>query len=179
MDFEITGNASFDSVNGTFTWDLPNHIFISGYDSNLLVFNTVNLNGGPPPTFTFTGGADSLTATVNLTKVEDTSPVLIGGYTVDSISGSPEFTSNFGAPGSMGNFSWTLNGNGPGSLGALLVSPGGSFIATPTSTGTLTPVGPPSEVPLPPAVYLFGSVLGGAFWLGRKKRNAVSGLSSA
>jgi hypothetical protein len=34
-------------------------------------------------------------------------------------------------------------------------------------------------VPLPPAIYLFGSVLGGAFWLGRRKRSAVDGLGSA
>jgi hypothetical protein len=34
-------------------------------------------------------------------------------------------------------------------------------------------------VPLPPAIALFGSALGGAFWLGRRKRSAVSGLGSA
>jgi hypothetical protein len=34
-------------------------------------------------------------------------------------------------------------------------------------------------VPLPPAIYLFGSVLGGAFWLRRRKRSAVSSLGSA
>jgi hypothetical protein len=34
-------------------------------------------------------------------------------------------------------------------------------------------------VPLPPAIYLFGSVLGGAFWLGRRKRSAVSSLGAA
>jgi hypothetical protein len=38
--------------------------------------------------------------------------------------------------------------------------------------------GGPDPVPLPPAIYLFGSVLGGAFWLGRRKRSAVSSLSS-
>jgi hypothetical protein len=41
---------------------------------------------------------------------------------------------------------------------------------------TITPVAAPPEIPLPPALYLFGSVLGGAFWLGRRKRSAVSSL---
>jgi hypothetical protein len=50
-----------------------------------------------------------------------------------------------------------------------------------TVRGTLDlePVAAPSEIPLPPAIYLFGSVLGGAFWLGRRKRSAVSALGSA
>jgi hypothetical protein len=34
-------------------------------------------------------------------------------------------------------------------------------------------------VPLPPAIYLFGSVLGGAFWLARRKRSTVSILGAA
>jgi hypothetical protein len=34
-------------------------------------------------------------------------------------------------------------------------------------------------VPLPPSIYLFGSVLGGAFWITRRKRGAVDGLGSA
>ena len=29
-------------------------------------------------------------------------------------------------------------------------------------------------VPLPPAIYLFGSALGGAFWMSRRKRSAVT-----
>ena len=37
----------------------------------------------------------------------------------------------------------------------------------------------PDPVPLPPAIYLFGSVLGGAFWLSRRKRGAVSGVGAA
>jgi len=36
----------------------------------------------------------------------------------------------------------------------------------------------PNAVPLPPAIYLFGSVLGGAFWLARRKRSAVSTLGA-
>jgi hypothetical protein len=39
--------------------------------------------------------------------------------------------------------------------------------------------GGPIEEPLPPAIYLFGSVLGGAFWLSRRKRSAVSSLGTA
>jgi hypothetical protein len=38
--------------------------------------------------------------------------------------------------------------------------------------------GGPAPIPLPPAIYLFGSVLGGALWLGRRKRGAVSGLGA-
>jgi hypothetical protein len=34
-----------------------------------------------------------------------------------------------------------------------------------------------SPNPVPGAIYLFGSVLGGAFWLGRRKRSAVSVLT--
>jgi hypothetical protein len=37
----------------------------------------------------------------------------------------------------------------------------------------------PEPIPLPPAIYLFGSVLGGAFWMSRRKRGAVSSLGSA
>jgi len=37
----------------------------------------------------------------------------------------------------------------------------------------------PDPVPLPPAIYLFGSVLGGAFWLARRKRSTVSGFGTA
>ena len=36
--------------------------------------------------------------------------------------------------------------------------------------------GGPTAVPLPPALYMFGSVLGGAFWMSRRKRSAVSAL---
>ena len=38
--------------------------------------------------------------------------------------------------------------------------------------------GGPDPIPLPPAIYLFGSVLGGAFWLARRKRSAVSTLGA-
>jgi hypothetical protein len=34
----------------------------------------------------------------------------------------------------------------------------------------------PDPIPLPPAIFLLGSVLGAAFWLGRRKRRAVSTL---
>jgi len=37
----------------------------------------------------------------------------------------------------------------------------------------------PIQEPLPPAIYLFGSVLGGAFWLARRNRSAVSSLGAA
>jgi hypothetical protein len=37
----------------------------------------------------------------------------------------------------------------------------------------------PLSTPLPGTIYLFGSVLVGAFWLNSKKHRAVSGLGSA
>jgi len=37
----------------------------------------------------------------------------------------------------------------------------------------------PAATPLPSAIYLFGSVLGGVFWVGRRKRSAVSSLGAA
>ena len=48
---------------------------------------------------------------------------------------------------------------------------GGTF----QSTGSFTL----NEVPLPPAIYLFGSVLGGAFWMRRRKHSVVSSLGAA
>ena len=51
----------------------------------------------------------------------------------------------------------------------------GNVSGTFQSTGSFTL----DPVPLPPAIYLFGSVLGGAFWLGGRKRSAVSILGSA
>ena len=35
----------------------------------------------------------------------------------------------------------------------------------------------PIQEPLPPALYSFGSALGGAFWLSRRKRSGISGLA--
>jgi hypothetical protein len=79
------------------------------------------------------------------------------------------------------------------SSSANLTSVEAVFASSSTSTvifgaagaGSLTPIEAPSEIPqapseipLPPAIYLFGSVLGGAFWVGRKKRSAVSSLGS-
>jgi len=42
-----------------------------------------------------------------------------------------------------------------------------------------TPPLPVTTTPLPGAIYLFGSALGGVFWLGRRKRGAVSSLTAA
>jgi len=56
-----------------------------------------------------------------------------------------------------------------GDIGSIMLSNAGSAAFE---------FGGPDPVPLPPAIYLFGSALGGAFWLGRKKRSAVSSLSS-
>jgi hypothetical protein len=47
---------------------------------------------------------------------------------------------------------------------------------TPPGDTTSPPVG---ATPLPGAIYLFGSVLGGVFWLGRRKRRAVGSLGVA
>jgi len=53
----------------------------------------------------------------------------------------------------------------------------GSVVLSNSSFAAFEFVGP-DPIPLPPAIYLFGSVLGGAFWLGRRKRSAVSALGA-
>ena len=58
--------------------------------------------------------------------------------------------------------------------GSTTPPPGGT---TPPPGGTTSP--PVGTTPLPGAIYLFGSVLGGAFWLGRRKRRAVGSLGVA
>jgi len=65
------------------------------------------------------------------------------------------------------------------------VTPSTEITGTMFSFGTMGMPNVPGEevtvppIPLPPTIYLFGSVLGGAFWLGRRKRNAVSSLGAA
>lgn len=166
-----SGPASFDSLNGgTFTFSAGNMV-LSGFDGT--TYDTVTPNS-EVFSAVFAGG-DSLTGNVTITSVQDNNPdvnTLIGRFTTTAISGDPSFVDNFGGSGGQATFYWTINGNG---------TPISQFVAFDTvplslSTSELNPV---SAVPLPPAIYLFGSVLGGAFWLGRSKRSAVSGLAAA
>jgi hypothetical protein len=39
-------------------------------------------------------------------------------------------------------------------------------------------IDPPDAAPLPGAIYLFGSVLGGAFWFGRRKRSGAGDIGA-
>jgi len=65
----------------------------------------------------------------------------------------------------------------PGATNTTPTGSGGTFQLSPTMGSTSTfeaALGTPPEIPLPPAIYLFGSALGGAFWMSRRKRNAVT-----
>jgi hypothetical protein len=64
---------------------------------------------------------------------------------------------------------FSTEASGGGNIGSVVLSNSGS--------AAFEFAGPIAE-PLPPAIYLLGSVLGGVFWLGRKKRSAVSGLGA-
>jgi hypothetical protein len=157
-------------------------------------FNGTNFNvlTQDPSAFlaSFNGG-NSVMGTVNFTQVQNANteaPTLIGGYTVTAVSGNPAFVSNFGGVGGTGTFDWPLNPSiftNFTTLAGLLTQTGSPANFSNNSvfflrdTGSITPVGAPSEIPLPPAIYLFGTVLGGAFWLGRRRRSAPSGLASA
>jgi hypothetical protein len=131
----------------------------------------------------FNGGADSLMGTVNLTQVLNANAnvsTLIGDYTVTSIMGNPAFVSNFLGVGGTGTFDWTLNDPGLNftTLAGLLTETGPASNLSSNSIFLLGTTGSLTPVPLPPAIYLLGSVLGGAFWLSRRKHSAVSALGA-
>jgi hypothetical protein len=85
----------------------------------------------------------------------------------------------FGDPGSTAIFNFpdvSTAADSPSVEAFFASSSTSNVIFRTASPSSITPVSAPSEIPLPPAIYLFGSILGGAFWLGRRKRNAVSSL---
>jgi hypothetical protein len=159
--------------DGTFSFPLgvfdTIEMTIGDYEPKFGVFNTVS-----PNRRTFSASfpdGDSLLGTVNLTQVASANthhPDLLGIFTVNSVSGDSTFLSSFGPDGRTGEFSLPLNrieGSDTPTLAELISLEGVSGFASyfPLSTGFIT-MNPVGEIPLPPAIYLFGSVLGGAFW---------------
>jgi hypothetical protein len=178
----VSGTFSFDGLTGPFSLNLAAG-GVSGFDGtnfNFLAGAGTRLT--IPPSGFLPDGSRSITDITNLRLLDATSntPILAGTYTCVATGCNGVF-----APGGIfpqtGTFDLALMGNGPPTPADLL--PGGTtgfffpFTAT-TPSGLNLPEAPPPEIPLPPAIYLFGSVLGGAFWLGRRKRSAVSSLGA-
>jgi hypothetical protein len=131
----------------------------------------------------FANGADTLSGNVNfvfnqsLLMGGSNPAVLNGNFTLTAAAGTtPDFLSSLPALGSTVPITLDFTTGGP-TLAALSTMGIGANTPLTISGGSITTPGAP--VPLPPAIYLFGSVLGGAFWLGRKKRSAVSSLGAA
>jgi len=136
--------------------------------------------GGPGP---FTG-----TATYN-----------INAPAVELLWGSPDLFNGvefFSGQNGMGSPLGTFNGTNLACFSTTCDQTDFDLVTFTDTTGTIGSVvlsnsinghgnspafefGGPTAIPLPPAIYLFGSVLGGAFWLGRRKRSTVSSLGAA
>jgi hypothetical protein len=187
-----TSTASFNgSAVGTASFVGPGggslaSVSVGGFDPTTSTYNTIGMPNTSTLTVTSPGGATGnlLTGNMTITSIQDNvsgtvnvnSPViLMGNFTETGGSGpladafAPGGTFDFPVISSDSRFpSVTIAFTAMGFSGPINVS------FTPLAGATAI-----SPVPLPPALYLFGSVLGGAFWLGRKKRSAVSGLGAA
>jgi hypothetical protein len=174
----IVGPAAAGTVTGTITTDGT----LGGLFTGAIVdFNLTMSVGGD--TSTLVRGVNGFAA--------------IGS---SGITATPtELTFDFSRTGTFANFFaspgcapvWTLRTAGgtacngvSGTVNSVQAVPtaSGGAIATMAGSGNetiATVEAPPPEIPLPPAIYLFGSVLGGAFWMSRRKRSAVSSLGSA
>jgi hypothetical protein len=163
------------------------------------VGNTYTAIGANTSTLQLTFGSNVLMGTMTITGLEDNVPRpgvgfgtgvnVLGDFTVTS-ENNPAFFSAFGGVGTEADFLWPVARQSPVNAAQATLAGtfsqgnlnGGQFqrnsILLPD--GSITPIAAPPEIPLPPAIYLFGSVLGGAFWLGRRKRSAApSGLAEA
>jgi hypothetical protein len=179
---------------------VTNHFTLSNGNPSPLPlgqFDGTNFNFLSPNTQSFSAsslfGGEQLFADVSgtftLTQVQTSgnSATLIGDAKVTNafaINDSPnDVQFSFGIlPGSTGDFSLSISNNSPntGTLFGLSGEPAGTGQTWSILNGQITDLTPaPNEIPLHPAIYLFRSVLGGAFRLGRRKRSAVSGLGSA
>jgi hypothetical protein len=174
----VSGSASLDNLSGTFTLTLPQG-GVAGFDGTN--FNFI-AGAGTSLTAMLGPGTNTLnTASITLTNILNANtndPILTGTYSYQRNFSSGVFGTT-GAFPTTGTFALPMTGVTP-TLASLLppTTPGTSVTPTVTAGGGLNiPAAPP--IPLPPAIYLFGSVLGGAFWLGRRKRSAVSGLAAA
>jgi hypothetical protein len=180
----MNGTASFDALTGgTYNCTCIN-VGVGGFNSaDPGSFNLIGGQGSSILRATFAGG-NTLTAFLSLSTIINavtSTPTVFGTYSRSNpTTGGFASTGVFASGGSFpqtGPIFFTLNtGTGP-TLSDLMLNMGGSTTPTITSGGLNLPV--PPEVPLPPAIYLFGSVLGGAFWLSRRKRSAVSSPGAA
>jgi hypothetical protein len=193
---DFTGNAPLEgtpaptSQSGNFLQSVTGSI--AGVQLSPYAFNT---GTGPD------GSAAAMNAPYSVLDAGG-GPVSSATYDVNSSS----FTLLWGSPDSYNQVDFFSGANGMGSnLGEFsrtnlacgsstcnqtgfdlvtFAASGGNIgsVKLTDSTTAAFEYGIPASVaatPLPGAIYLFGSVLGGAFWLGRRKRSAVSGLGSA
>ena len=200
----LSAPATFDGNSGTLSIPSSTIGFFcpgSGCVSvGGLVGNTYTAIGANTSTIQLTFGTNVLTGTMNITALEDNvsrpgvgfAPGVginvLGDFTVTS-ENNPAFFSNFGGVGTEADFLWPLARQSPvGAASQTIASvfasgnlASGVFDQTNRNLplGSITPAAAPPEIPLPPAIYLFGSVLGGAFWMSRRKRSAVSSLGVA
>jgi hypothetical protein len=141
-----------------------------------------------------------MTGDINLTSVQDNVSGntfadarlgLNGIFTVTSSSGA--LAAAFGPPDSTATFTLPLSLTSQcsipvvgGSCPFTLFGPSGLFGPAQsngnswnTAFGVSATLNPLNVIPLPPAIYLFGTALGGVFWMGRRERSAVSSLGTA
>jgi hypothetical protein len=118
----------------------------------------------------------------------------INAPTADLLWGSPDPYNEvtfFSEPGGMGTNLGSFNGTDLACFSTSCNQTAFDLVRFAASSGDIGSVvlsntakaafefADPDPILLPPAIYLFGSVLGGAFWLGRRKRRAVSILGAA
>jgi len=177
-------------------------------ESGAFLQNTTGTFGGSvgalSPYATNTGaGADGIAAASNATYSalgSGASPVGSATYNVNSSS----LTFLWGSPDPYNSVTFFSGANGTGTqLGSFTGSDLACFTSNCRDGGfdlvTFTALGgdigsivfnnitaaafeynfEPTATPLPSAIYLFGSILGGVFWVGRRKRSAVSSLGAA
>jgi len=184
--------ATFDGLTGgSFTLlgpgnpAIPGPTFsLGGFDPTTSTFTSVAPNTSTL-TVSFPNNAGSLAGNVTVTSVQDNAtgtfagPITaIGDFTETSGTGAlgaafanggildlPASISNCASPCSL-------------TLANLFALPAGNNFTTLVNNGPiLTPAAAPPEIPLPPAIYLFGSVLGGgAFWMRRRNRSTTPSM---
>jgi hypothetical protein len=175
----VSSSGNFEeSVTGG---DTPINGIGSGGRMSPYAFNT---NGTTGATFSVLGDGTNGGSPVGSAIYDLNAPA------VELLWGSPDSYNQvefFSGPDGMGTSQGTFTGANLGvpsgtlfSLVTFAVASGDiGSVELSNSSSAAFEFGGPDPVPLPPAIYLFGSVLGGAFWLGRKKRSAVSGLGTA
>ena len=178
LDQEYTannGSSAFSNNFNTFRRAQTFTVGVAGILSDIDIF--------------FTGAAGSFTG-MNILSTANGVPTttVVGNGSFQSMSsGVADFTTSL--PVTVGEvlaiepivaaFSPTWSSNSPGTYSGgqdYFINPSfGINNFTPSGLAnnfrTFVTTGAPPEIPLPPAIYLFGSALGGAFWMSRRKRS--------